>query len=517
MEAEKQLAEFIAQFYDDPYGFVMAVFPWGCVKHPDGTITPIPGMEFLPDGSKNPLANKWGPEPWQEELLRAVGAHIRDNMDRVEVGVDMEVWRSAIASGHGVGKSALVAWLIYFFMSTRVDTRGVVTANTQFQLEDKTWPELAKWHKLAINKHWFVWAGTSLSFAAYPEDQRKNYRTTAATVSKDNTEAFAGLHNEGRTVFSIFDEASGIDAKIWEVAEGALTDGEGFFFAFGNPTKPDGEFFDCFDKHERLYYTRHVESRDVSHTNKTALATILEKYGVDSDQAKVRVLGQFPTMSFDGFIDPVAVSERMQHEGQDLDSRAPLMMAVDVAYHGGDEVVIGWRQGWDARSRTLQAFRGVKHSELVKRVKAAADASRPDIIVIECVGVGVPLCDDMQEAGYRIHRAYPGALSKDMDYYNNRALWWAKMRDWIYEPLATLPEDGELFNQLTKIQYQIRKSDGKTIMESKDDMRARGLPSPDRADMLMLTFAVEVPRRDPNLAANARRSRMAIHEYDVFS
>ena len=320
-EKEAELAEFIAQFYDDPYGFVMAVFPWG---EPE-----------LADGSLNPLANKTGPEPWQRELLEDMGRHIKNNIILRELGLDMEVFRSAVASGHGIGKSAMVSWLIYFLMSTRVDTRGAVTASTQFQLEDKTWPELSKWHNLAINKHWFLWTATTFSFAAYPEDKRKNYRATAASVSETNTEAFAGLHNEGGTVFVLFDEASGVFKKIWEVADGALTDGEAFMFAFGNPTKPDGEFADCFDKHAHMYRTRHVDSREVSFTNKNALADILRKYGEDSDEAKVRVKGQFPSQSFNGFFaaDMIQASVDREEYG---DPGAALIMAVDVARFGND-------------------------------------------------------------------------------------------------------------------------------------------------------------------------------------
>lgn len=514
VETEQKLAEFIAGFYADPYGFVMAVFPWGS-RMVNGVRVRIPGMETLPNGMPNPLIDKAGPEAWQREELIALGEHIKENMLLTELGLEMKVWRSAIASGHGVGKSAYVAWIIYFLMSTRVDTRGAVTASTQFQLEDKTWPELGKWHKLAINSHWFAWAGTSFSFAAYPEDQRKNYRATAATVSETNTEAFAGLHNEGRTVFVIFDEASGVFPKIWEVAEGALTDGEGFFFAFGNPTRPDGEFADCFDRHAAIYRHRHIDSRDVSHTNKNALNDIIRKYGEDSDEVKVRIKGQFPVISQAGFIDGSFVTDAMNREEVVRDPSAPLIMAVDVSNQGGDESVIGFRQGWDARSIPKQTHRNLRHGQLKRYVVEAADKYRPDAIVVECVGIGIPLCDDLEDLGYKVFRAYPGALVEE-HYYNNRALWWAQMRDWIYEPLSAMEPDNEQYDQLTKIQYSLQRQSGKTVMESKADMRKRGLPSPDRADMLMLTFAVKIPRRDLNMAANAsaRRRRMAKTEDD---
>lgn len=502
---QAQLAEFIAQFYADPYGFVMAVFPWGepYLVDADGNAV------------RNPLAEKTGPEPWQRDLLIELGEHVKRNIELSEMGLQMLVWRSAIASGHGVGKSALVAWIIYWLMSTRVDTRGAVTASTQFQLEDKTWPELAKWHNLALNKHWFLWTATGLTFAAYPEEKRKNYKVTAATVSEQNTEAFAGLHNEGRTVFVLFDEASGVASKIWEVAEGALTDGEGFFLAFGNPTRAEGEFADCFDKHSHLYYTRHVDSREVSHTNKNALDDIIRKYGEDSDEVRVRIKGMFPSQSFNGFIPREAVNEAVQREIHH-DSDAPIIMAVDVARFGDDETVIGVRQGRDARSRGFKVFKGLKTTQVTEIVAREADILRPDAIVIESTGPGAGVIDQLKDKGYRVHEVHPGSAAVEFNrYVNKRAEYWSKMRDALYDWLA-IPDDPELVTQLTSILYSLDRHEQRTKLEAKEDMKKRGFPSPDRADTLALTFAVTIARRDRNLGYAARRKRMATTDYDPY-
>lgn len=500
---DAQLAEFIAQFYGHPYEFVLAVFPWGepYIMDEDG------------NQMRNPLADKAGPEPWQRDILIELGEHVRNNMMLSEMGLQMLVWRSAIASGHGVGKSALVAWVIYWLMSTRVDTRGAVTASTQFQLEDKTWPELAKWHNLAINKHWFLWTATGLTFAAYPEDKRKNYKVTAATVSEQNTEAFAGLHNEGRTVFVIFDEASGVASKIWEVAEGALTDGEGFFFAFGNPTRSEGEFADCFDKHSHMYYTRHIDSREVSHTNKTALQDIINKYGIDSDEVKVRIRGLFPSQSFNGFIPREAVEEGIAREVLH-DPNAAIIMAVDVARFGDDETVIGYRQGRDARSRPFRVFKGLRTTQITEIVAREADLIRPDAIVIESTGPGAGVIDQLKDKGYKVHEVHPGSAAVEFDrYVNKRAEYWSKMRDALYDWLA-IPDDPDLVTQLTGILYALDRHEQRTRLEAKEDMKKRGLKSPDRADTLALTFAVSIARRDRNNGFHAKRSRMAKTEYD---
>lgn len=502
VKTEKELAEFVARFYDDPYGFVMAVFPWG--------------MPSLPDGRENPLRDKTGPEPWQKDFLEELGEHIRNNIMLQSMGLDMEVWKSAIASGHGVGKSALVAWLILFFMSTRVDTRGVVTASTQFQLEDKTWPELAKWHDLLINRHWFQWTSTGYVFAAYPVEKQKNYKTSAATVSEEKTEAFAGLHNADKTIFVIFDEASGVYPKIWEVAEGALLGkGEKFFFAKGNPTRPDGEFADCFDKHAHLYKTRHVDSREVSQTNIVAVQQLIDKYGEDSDEVKVRVKGQFPTVSFNGFISTEIARMAMEREMEGLDSQAGLIMAIDVARFGNDSSVIGFRQGRDARSRPSKKFKGLSLVKLAEIAMREADIHKPDAIVAEATGVGAGVIDIMRDRGYKVVEVHPGAAADRHDLYvNRRAEYWSIMRDWLFEEGCIDGLNTSLFSQLTTILYTLDRHEQRVKLEPKEEMKKRGLESPDDADMLALTFAVRIARRDRTNDLR-KRGLTPITEYDI--
>lgn len=499
IKQESELAALVASFYDNPLGFVLAMYPWG---------EPI-----LPDGSLNPLRDKKGPEPWQRELLIAIGEHSRNNGILKSLGLEMLVWRSAISSGHGVGKSAIVSWIIQWLMSTRVDTRMAITASTQHQLEDKTWPELGKWHKLLLNRHWFTWSASSYWFASYPEEQRKNYRATAATVSKDNTEAFAGLHNEGKTVAVLFDEASGVDSKVWEVSEGALTDGEGWFLAFGNPTKSDGEFPDCFDKHADMYYTRQIDSRSISFTNKSALGDIIQKYGDDSDEVKVRIKGQFPSQSFNGFITIDGVHDAINRDLV-LDFEAALIMAIDVSRFGDDETVIGYRQGRDARSRKMRTFRGLSTMKLADIIAQEASSSQPDAIVIEATGPGAGVIDRLRDLGWKVFEVHPGARAQEFNLYmNRRAEYWSKMRDWIYEE-GCISEDEDLVRQLTTILYSLDRHEQRTLLEAKRDMKTRGLPSPDRADTLALTFAVNIARRDRSRARTSKTSRMATLDND---
>src|SRR5262245_23271760 len=245
----------------DPLAFVMWAFPWG-----------EPGE----------LEKFKGPEPWQTDILLG----IRDGLLTPNKAI-----QHATASGHGVGKSALVAWIILWATSTFTDTRGVVTANTENQLRTKTRAELGKWFRLFRARDLFKLSATAL-FSADPT-RETTWRIDLVPWSENNTEAFAGLHNKGRRILVIFDEASAIADSIWETTEGALTDADTqiIWCVFGNPTRNTGRFRDCFPvgRFARFWSTIQVDSRRVSITNKDQIAKWIEVYGEDSDFSRSRI------------------------------------------------------------------------------------------------------------------------------------------------------------------------------------------------------------------------------------
>ncbi len=215
-----QLADEIAQFYDDPLGFVYFSFQW---KEPN---TPLHGFD--------------GPDDWQIDILKTIGEAVKD---RKFNGVDpVDPIQIAVSSGHGIGKSALSAWIILWIMSTRANSKGVVTANTGDQLKTKTMSEVSKWRSRCITGHWFEMNAMSIVHRAYPD----TWRVDAQTCREQNSESFAGLHCADSTPWYLFDEASAVPEKIWEVARGGLTDGEPMHFVFGNPTRNTGSFKECF-------------------------------------------------------------------------------------------------------------------------------------------------------------------------------------------------------------------------------------------------------------------------------
>jgi hypothetical protein len=236
------LITWLASVSNDPYSYVMGAFPWG--------------------EPNTRLEHYRGPEPWQAEKLFRI-------RDRLAAGDNFNaVIQEATASGHGVGKSAFVAWLIKWGMDTRPDTIGVVTANTETQLKTKTWVELGRWHNMSLTKDIFQLTAT----AYFHPDHDRTWRLDMVPWSERNTEAFAGLHNQGKRILLIFDEASAIPDMIWETAEGALTDKNTqiIWAVFGNPTRNIGRFKECFEggSFHQFWTCQQVDSRQVSFTNK---------------------------------------------------------------------------------------------------------------------------------------------------------------------------------------------------------------------------------------------------------
>lgn len=468
-QAEQQLAQDISRFYDDPYGFVMYVFPWG--------------------EKGGPLEDHDGPDYWQrDQLLRIRDAIRADPFANIQ---------EAIASGHGVGKSAEVAWIILWAMSTRRDLAGWVTANTQTQLKGKTWRELALWHKRAINAHWFTWTATRF----YQNDSPETWGIDAIPWTEHNSEAFAGLHAEH--VLMIMDEASGIADVIWEVSEGAMTTPRAMWLCFGNPTRNTGRFRECFGKNAHRWQHHRVDSRRCKMTNKQKIQEWLEDHGEDSDFFRVRVRGEFPHTAARQLIPANVVAEARARDISPPEYiYAPLHIGVDVARFGDDETVISARQG--RKHREMKIYRGLDNMQV--GAEAAAMFRRfsemgltMGAIFVDGIGTGSGVVDYLNSLHYPVIDVNVGKQAENKDlYYNKRVEIWVRLKEWL-EKGADILDDPELADQLVSIEYQYVPQREVLRLESKDQMKERGLASPDRAESLALTFAeVYNPFRDTN-------------------
>lgn len=463
---EQRLIEEIAQFQHDPLAYIQFAFPWGEANGP---------------------LEKELPRQWQMDAC----TEIREAMLLGATCADALVpVLQATASGHGIGKSAFVSMMIMWAMSTCENTRGVVTANTEKQLLTKTWPELTKWHAMAINGHWFECAATSLQSKVAP----KNWRIDAIPWSEHNLEAFAGLHNKGSRILLVFDEASAISDKVWEVAEGALTDEdtEIIWLVYGNPTRNGGRFRECFRKFAHRWKHRQIDSREVPGTNKNQIKKWEEDYGIDSDFFKVRVRGMFPSSSFKQYIgtDDVdaAFSRPLRPEQYNF---APVIVTCDPSWSGDDPLTIGRRQG--LMFKILRSIpKNDNDVQVATLLAAIADEEGADAVFIDAgYGTGIYSAGiTMGRTNWRL--VWFGEKSPDPGFLNMRAWMWGQAKKWLKDGGA-IPPDHELRDELSGPET-VARMDGKIQIESKQDMKARGLPSPNRADALCLSFAFPVQK-----------------------
>jgi len=450
-EYEMELANDISEFYDDPFGFVCYAFPWG----------------------QGDLAEFDGPDKWQAEQLMRVGEKFKEDP---EVTI-----REAVASGHGIGKSAEVAWVILWAMSTRPHLNGVITANTTTQLSTKTWRELALWHKRAINSHWFKWTATKFFHVEHPE----TWFCAAIPNTEHNSEAFAGLH--ARHVLLLYDEASGIPDVIWEVSEGAMTTPRAMWFVYGNPTKNTGRFRQCFQDDAHRWHTQQIDSRTCKMTNKKELDEWINTYGEDSDFARVRIKGEFPRAGSVQFIPSDLVDFAMANQVEyEAHMTMPLVMAIDVARFGDDKSVVVLRQG--RKVLRVWKFRELNTMQLATECSTLIRDTKPHAVFCDVVGVGAGVVDRLRMLGHEVFEVNAGLKPEDdQTYYNKRAEMWGRMKGWLLNG-ADIPSDPDLKNALIGIEYGFDEKE-RIRLERKQDMKARGLSSPDEGDALAYTFA----------------------------
>ncbi len=462
-----QLLEWLASCNKDPYAFVMGAFPW---TEPETLLEKFEG-----------------PQEWQTRIL----CLIRDGLLTPNEAILI-----AVASGHGIGKSALVAWIILWAFCTAPDTLGVVTANTEAQLKTKTWARLGEWFNMFIGRAHFQLTATAL--LSKDPTRERTWRIDLVPWSEKNTEAFAGLHNRGKRVLLVMDEGSGIPDKIYEVAEGALTDAdtEIMWFVFGNPTRNVGRFKDIFDGRIAKYWkTRQIDSRTVPITNKTQIARWLETYGEDSDWFRVRVKGVFPRHGMMEFFSASEVDEAMKREVS-ASITDPLAVGVDVARYGANNSVLFFRKGRDARTIPRRIYNGLSTVDLATRVFDAYTEYRTDCIFIDGGGVGGGVVDNVRNMQLFCFEVQFGGRddvgghswgNPGEKYANKRAAMYGALRFWLKG--GAIPYDPELRRQMLAIKYTYNGKD-EILLESKEDMMDDndGL-SPDDLDALVLTFA----------------------------
>lgn len=417
---------------------------------------------------------------------------------------------TSVRSGHGIGKSAVEAWTVIWFMATRPFPKIACTAPTQHQLFDILWAEVSKWlrHAPALEKE-FVWTKEKVYLKGYPEE----WFAVARTATKPD--ALQGFHADD--ILYIIDEASGVKDNIFEPVLGALSTPGARLLMCGNPTQLSGFFYESHTKNRASYKTFHVDGRKSGRVSQEFIDTIIRMYGEDSDVFRVRVAGEFPKAEADVFIQLSLVEKSIMTEFSPRKTPNTIRIGCDVARFGDDKTIIGAkidekatiekkRQGQDTMKTADDIV--LLYYDLLKQYPGYKNTVT---VCVDDGGVGGGVVDRLKQmqrnnperlAQMNIVPIKFGQRIKHKHYHDSTTFMMATVKallsphddDGNEKPVELiLPNDDDLVAQLSGRKYGLTEN-AKIKVESKDDMKKRGLPSPDEADCILLLC---VPIREP--------------------
>lgn len=426
------------------------------------------------------------PETWAKDKLGVVYW----SKQREIASAVVENRRVAVKSCHGAGKSFTAGTLAAWWIDTHPPGEAIVvsTAPTYKQVHAVLWEEIRSAHRkgelpgtVLQTDEWKI-GDILVGMGRKPADHDQH--------------GFQGIHR--RYVLVILDEACGIPAALWSAVEAITTNADCRILAIGNPDDPNTEFGKVCSPGSG-WHTIQISSFDTPNLTDEPVPEQLrpllpdpgwvedaaKRWGVDSPIYRSKVLGEFPESSLDTLIAAKHVADAQARE---LEPAGHPKFGVDVARYGSDSSVIAMMRRGVAR--ILESWGKTSTVETTGKVVVAARMWGPDEIRVDGVGVGGGVVDQLAEQGFPVIDMQAGSGADDPRMFlNARAEWYWALRQQFEDGAIDLdPEDDDLAAQLTALRYHYT-SRGQVVIESKDDMRKRGMPSPDRADALMLAAA----------------------------
>lgn len=431
--------DFLARYGNDPYAFVVNVI-----------------------GAK--------PLPWQKEFLEAVGRGER---------------RISIRAGHGVGKSTVCSWLLIWHMICKYPQKSVCTAPTASQLFDALFAEVKHWvNKLPpVLRELIEVFSDKIVLKSAPESSFLSARTSSA----DRPEAMAGVHSEN--VILIFDEASAVPEPVFESAAGSMSGHNAVTIMIGNPTRNSGLFYKSHHELKGDWFTMHVDCRQSPLVSEDFINQIRNTYGETSNAFRVRVMGEFALKEDDTLIPAELVDAAIAREIA-VDPNTGVIYGVDVARFGDDRTVLIKRQGNVVID--IKAWNGLDLMETTGRVVNEARMDKPELINVDSIGLGAGVADRLRELGFNVRdvNVSESASMNNPQAAKLRDELWLSVKEWLTQRACHIPANDDLRQELVAPTYSFL-SNGKLKVESKGEMKKRGMRSPDLADALCLTFAGE--------------------------
>ena len=488
---------------------------------------------IFPFGEKGHALEFARPYAWQMEEWKKMSAHLTDPNTRYET------YRLIVSSGNGAAKTAFGA-MTYFMLMYTQRLKSRITANTQPQMKSVVWPEYDLWfHHARYHEHFFEKLGESIK--AKDPEKAETWRLDAVTWNESTPTSISGLHNKGFAILYVFEEGPGIPAIIWNYASGALTDVDTIkmFLAFGNSDDPESKFEQNMQSPH--WATRRIDTRTMSHVDPKQIAVWLAECdgNEDHDDFRVRVRGLPRKQAKDSIISQESVVKALgRSKGFDVNSVnvLPVILSCDPAWTGGDETVIWYRQGHYAK--LLERYKldpklGQDHMFTYNKLCHWERILGADAVNID-QGEGTALKTLANNAGktnwYLIsfsHAATDAPTFADSQYANIRAQMYYETNRWLKESGILDSIDAEwrpdIEKQLCWTKGTRHKINGKKLAESKVDIKTRVGASPDIADGLVLTFAVEILERLPendkyntsgNTMVGGQSFQMPEHEVD---
>jgi len=411
------------------------------------------------------------PYPYQAEFLNALATGER---------------KMSVRSGHGTGKSTTASWAMLWFVLLRFPNKVVVTAPTSGQLFDALFAELKRWiNELPDQlKVLLTVKADRVELTAASSEAFISARTSRA----ETPEALAGVHSAN--VLLVVDEASGVPEKVFEAAAGSMSGHAATTILMSNPTRSSGTFFESQTRMASSWWTRRWSCVDSPLVSEEFVDEMRARYGEESNAFRIRVLGEFP-MADDDTIIPFHLADSAIKRDIEVTPDAKPIWGLDVARFGADKTALCKRYGNVVTE--ISSWQGLDLMQTVGRVMAEYEglspSMRPSEILVDSIGVGGGVVDRLRELGAPVRGINVGeAPAMGGTYMNLRAELWFKTKGWLEDRSCKIPNDDQLLAELTSIRYAFTPS-GKMKAESKDDMRKRGLKSPDLADALCLTMA----------------------------
>lgn len=429
-----------------------------------------------------------GPALFAQEVLGAEPTEQQWQASRAIV----EKRRVSIRSGHGTGKSTFMAWCVLWFPACYFPCKVPATAPTSHQLEDVLWSEIAKWHRVMAEKFpalaaEFEWSSGAFRMKSAPTESF----SVARTSRPEKPEALQGFHADN--ILFLIDEASGVADNVFEVAEGALSTDGAFVVMAANPTRQSGYFFDSHHKMRGAWAALHWNGEDSPRVSRQYIENMEKKYGRHSPVFKVRVLGEFVGAA-DGVIS-LELCEAARVRQVEANSAARVVWGVDVARFGDDSSALAKRKG-NVQLEPVREWWGKDTMQTVGIIKAEWDKTpeelRPAAINVDVIGIGSGVVDRLKEmelpvVGVNVAEAESPNANPEIQFNRLRdELWW-KGREWLEARDCKFADDDETIAELTTPTYTIL-SNGRVQVERKDEMKKRGVKSPNRADAWLLTL-----------------------------